>query len=391
MLLQQMIKQPMTSSQMLVCDPFRLPNQEELVKEVIGLANADVEGPRYILFGINPGAMDGNRVVGIGDEAMADLKKAHRLVSSLIEPIVHLAFIYDRINNKLVGALEIDGCDEGPYAVGKDSAGELASGQCWIRDGRELREADIADLTPATEPLESEELIEPPPMRVGFNDELDRDLLEMDILDSSDPPFVKELEKAGKPKNIKQTIKETVGTMTMQILNLARGREAASGGNSPEPGTGEHTNILKASESMFSAAQNHYFFEEKALQINLSVCNDGEESLKEASIELVLPKVPDFDVADRIYFSPFDKRSQHQVENLGYPAVEHRGEGIIVRAKLGALNPGTPKQAFERPLRLAVGPAMVGRKVAIIYTIRSKNEQVLAEGRLKIVFGRILE
>jgi hypothetical protein len=391
MLLQQMIKQPMTSSQMLVCDPFRLPDAEELVKEVIGLANADVEGPRYILFGVNPGAMDGNRVVGIGDEAMADLKKAHRLLSSLIEPIVHLAFIFDRINNKLVGALEIDGCDEGPYAVGKDSAGELASGQCWIRDGRELREADIADLTPAPEPDESEELIEPPPMRVGFNDDLNRGQLEMDILDSSDPPFVKELEKAGKPKNISQTIKDKVGTMTMQILNLGRAREAASGGNPGEPGTGEHTNILKASESMFSAAQNHYFFEEKALQINLSVCNDGEEGLNEAIIELGIPKLPDFDVADRIYFSPFDKRSQHEVENLGYPAVEHRGGAILVRAKLGVLKPGTPKQAFERSLRLAVGPAMVGKKVAIIYTIRAKNEQVLAEGRLKIVFGNILK
>ena len=391
MLLQQLIKQPMTSSQMLVCDPFRLPDQEQLVKEVIGLANADVEGPRYILFGINPGAMDGNRVVGIKDDAMADLKKAHRLVSSLIEPIVHLAFIYDRINNKLVGALEIDGCDEGPYAVGKDSEGGLASGQCWIRNGRELREADAADLAPAVEAEESEELIEPPPMRVGFNDELDCDLLEMDILDSSDPPFAEELEKAGKPKNIKQAIKDTVGTMTMQILNMGRGREGASGGKSGERGTGEHTNILKASESMFADAQNHYFFEEKALQMNLSVCNDGEESLKEASIELGIPKLPDFDVADRIYFSPFDKRSQHQIENLGYPAVKHRAGGILVRAKLGALSPGTPKHAFERPLRLAVGPAMVGKKVGIIYTIRAKNEQILAEGRMKIVFGKILE
>ena len=42
---------------MVVCDPFREQDQEELVKEVIGLANADVDGPRYILFGINAGAM----------------------------------------------------------------------------------------------------------------------------------------------------------------------------------------------------------------------------------------------------------------------------------------------------------------------------------------------
>ena len=394
MLLQQLIQQPMTSSKMLVCDPFRLPDQEQLVKEVIGLANADVEGPRYILFGINAGAMEGNPVVGIADDAMADLKKAHRLVSSLIEPIVQLAFIYDRINNKLVGALEIDGCDEGPYAVGEDSSGSLASGQSWVRDGRELREADVADLAPAVKPEDSDEadeLIDPPPLRVGFNDELDCDLLEMDILDCSDPPFVEELEKAGKPRDIKQTIKDTVGTMTTHILKLGRGRKATSSAKSGELGTGEHTNILKASESMFADAQNHYFYEEKALQLNLSVCNDGEQSLKVASIELGIPKIPDFDVADRIYISPFDKRSQYEVDNLGYPEVERRGNSILVRATLGALDAGTPKQAFKSALRLAVGPAMVGRKVGILYTLRGKNEQILAEGRLKIVFGKILE
>ncbi|MCH7636438.1 MAG: hypothetical protein IIA12_02065, partial [Proteobacteria bacterium] len=117
MILTQLLQQPTTSSKLLVCDPFRVPDQEELVKEVIGLANADVDGPRYILFGANPGAMEGSGVVGIAESAMADLKKAHRLLSVLIEPVVHLAFIFDRINGKLVGALEIDGCDEGPYVV----------------------------------------------------------------------------------------------------------------------------------------------------------------------------------------------------------------------------------------------------------------------------------
>jgi len=379
---------------MLVCDPFRLPDQEQLVKEVIGLANADVDGPRYILFGINAGAMDANQVVGIGDDDMADLKKAHRLVSSLIEPIVHLAFIYDRINNKLVGALEIDGCDEGPYAVCKDSSGDLASGQCWVRDGRNLREADVADLAPATEPEDSEEpdeLIEPPPMRVGFNDELDCELLELDIPDCSDPPFVEELQKASKPRDLKQTIRDTVGTMTSKVLKLAAGRKAASGAKSEEHGTGEHTGIIQASGSLFGDAQNHYFFEEKALQLNLSVCNDGEQSLKEVSIELGIPKLPDLDVADRMYISPFDKRSQNEVDNLGYPEVERCGKGILVRDTLGALDPGAPKQAFKSALRLAVGPAMVGKKVAVNYTLRGRNEQTLAEGRLKIVFGKILE
>ena len=97
MLLKELIQQPITSSKLLVCDPFRMTGKEELVKEVIGLANARVDGPRYILFGVNPGAMEGSKLVGIDENVMADLRKAHRHISELIEPIVSLAFIYDRI------------------------------------------------------------------------------------------------------------------------------------------------------------------------------------------------------------------------------------------------------------------------------------------------------
>ncbi len=73
MLLNQLLQQPSTSSKQLVCDPFKEPDKEELVKEVIGLANADVDGPRYILFGVNSAAMEGTGIVGIDESAMASL------------------------------------------------------------------------------------------------------------------------------------------------------------------------------------------------------------------------------------------------------------------------------------------------------------------------------
>ena len=188
MLLKKLLQQPKTSSKLLVCDPFREQDPEELVKEVIGLANADVDGPRYILFGINSGAMAGDGIVGIAESAMADLKKAHRLLSALIEPVLHLVFIYDRINGKLVGTLEIDGCDDGPYVVGQDFSDKLSRGQCWIRDGFELRAVDSTNLAeistpePAKQPAKA---AKPPPITVGFNDQPDCKLLEMSVPDTS--------------------------------------------------------------------------------------------------------------------------------------------------------------------------------------------------------------
>ena len=390
MLLKQLIQQPTTSSKLLVCDPFRMPDPAELVKEVVGLANADVDGPRYILFGINAGAMEGSRIVGIDESTAADLKKAHRLISTQVEPVISLAFVYDRIDNKLVGALEIDGSDEGPFIVGKDFSEELASGQTWIREGRELRSVDVADLASAdphdsTEVIDEADLVELteiPSIDVGFNDESDCKYIELDIPDTSDPPFANEKDDVKKRKDLKETFRDKVNTVTTQILRLARGRSQDS---DPE----SSTDVVKAAQDVCSDADNHYYYEEKALQVNFTVCNNGAQSVRDLHVKLGFPRVTDFDIADRIYVSPFDKRSAVEIKNLGYPTVEHTDKGTFVRERIEVLDPAAPKRVFKSSVRMAVGPRMENRKLAILYSLHTKDKQRIGEGRLKIKFGKV--
>ncbi len=139
---------------------------------------------------------------------------------------------------------------------------------------------------------------------------------------------------------------------------------------------------------MFADADNHYYYEEKALQLNLIVSNDGAETVRDVNIELGFPRLPDFDVADHLYISPFDKRSQHELKNLGYPTVRREDAAIIVRSSIRVLAPDSPESAFRCALRMAVGPGMQGKKIAIHYTLRGQNEQEFGKGRLKIIFGK---
>jgi hypothetical protein len=376
MLLRQLLEYPKSSSKLLVYDPFRKLDREELVKEVIGLANADVDGPRNILFGVNAGAIEGRGIVGIAESAMADLKKSHRLISALIEPVLHLAFIYDRINGKLVGTLEIDGCDDGPYVVGQDFSENLSRGHSWIREGRELRVVDSTDLAQfsarkeADQPTKAAEIptkaAEAPVITVGFNDDLDCQLLEMPVPDTSDPPFAQD----------KREIKQ----------HLVRAPNHDSVAESDEYDTDTQTDLFRETGVLFDNAENYYYLEEKALKLNLTVCNEGTEGIEGVSIELGFPRVPDFDVADQLYMSPFDKRPSYEVKNQGYPKVEHRDSAIMVSSSLGALAPDRPAMAFKCALRLAVGPRMVRRKLAILYELRGQNGQSLGKGRLKIRF-----
>ncbi len=389
MLLKQLIQQPSTSSNLLVCDPFRMTGKEEMVKEVIGLANARVDGPRYILFGVNPGAMEGSKIVGIDEGAIADLKKAHRHISELIEPAVSLAFIYDKFGGKLVGALEISDCDEGPFVVGQDYSRELSRGKSWIREGRELREVDIAELARVdspepTEVIDEAELIDPlavPDIDVGFNDDPDSKVIQLSIPDTSDPPFANEILDAGDNKDLKQTIRDAVNTVTTRILKLARKSPGESDPNSS-------TDVVRAAQDLCSDADNHYYYEQKALQLNLMACNKGTHSVRDVRIELGFPIVEGFDIADRIYANPFDKRAQAEVKKLGYPKVEHRNNAIFVRDTIGVLEPNSPVPALKCALRMAVGPAMQNRKLAILYTLRRQDQNV-GQGRLKIEFGKV--
>lgn len=388
MLLKRLLNSPGTSSNLLVWEPFRDVDRQELVTEVIGLANADVDGPRYILFGVNPGTVEGDGVIGIPESAAGDLKKAHRLVSTLVEPALDLAFIYDSINGKLIGALEIDGCDFGPYFVGQDFSATLSRGQCWIRDGRELRAVERAELLAGAPPETPEKPALSPEqvdVLVGFSDQPDCQYLELPIPDTSNPPFAEEQGHTTRSSTIAQVIKDTVGTMTTQILRLGQG-------GAPNPNGAADVAVTGATGDagrIFADAQNHYYFEERAVKVDFCIHNSGEAAIEDAKIEFGFPRIPDFDVADRIYVSPFDKRSPNEIRNMGYPEVEGRDSAIFVRSEIESLAPGNTRPALRCALRMAVGPGMQAKKLGIQYVLRGPDNKTLSKGGLKIRFGQV--
>lgn len=384
MLLKQMLVAPTTSSGFVVFDAFQSVDREILVREVIGVANAQVDGPRHILFGVNPGAVEGKKIVGISETDLAELKRAHRFISSLVEPTLDLAFIFDRIDGKLVGALEIDGCDFGPYFVAQDLGDDLYRGACWQRDGRDLVEATRHDLQRGGREVTLEQSADAPPgdivLSVGFGNDSDCKIIDVAIPDSSNPPFAADEGHSGdttKSTNLAQSLKETVSTMTTQMLNIARSKKAGSADSSDPDATGEH---------IAEAARNHYFYEECAAKVDLCIRNDSDVDIEDLVVEVGAPRMPGFDVSDRIYTSPFDKRAASAASKIKYPAVEHRSDAIFVKGTIASLKGKTTQPLFETSLRLAVGPKAARRKLALQYVLRDSDGRRIGDGRLKIRF-----
>ena len=385
MLLKQLLQQPKFAANLLFRNPFREAASEQLVKEVIALANADVEGPRYIVFGVNLATMQGSGVVGISESAMADLKKAHRAVSALVEPLVHLAFIYDKIEGRLVGALEIDGCDDAPYAVRQD-AKPLTAGQSWIIENRTLRAIGADDLERIRARTARRQTWE---VAVGFDGQPDCDLLKVDVPDRSNPPSIHERHAAKKSFDWKKAAKDAVGTMNTRVLRLMHTREHGPDAKFDNRGLETLIGIFEGAGKDHTDADNHYIFEEKALRLNLTVRNKGQERLDDVTLELVLPRAADFSVADRLYADPKDKQAQLRAQVAGYPEVQCGKDDFRVHAALGNVEPNRTVHAFRCPLRLVVGPKMEGQKVAILYRLRARNRGGFCRGRLKLEFRKL--
>jgi hypothetical protein len=376
MLLKELLERPRPASNLRLYDPFRDLDHDELVDAVVDFANANLDGQRHILFGVNAGAVEGTGVVGIKESAMAQLKKAHRLFSAGIDPALEVAFMFDKIHGKLVGALEIDGCDNGPYAIDPDFFDTLAIDQAALKESA------------AAKNNRADEAAEPIPVSVTFTEPPGSELLELPVPDTSNPPSAREKQPTKQGIDWKKALRDTVETVNTGIFNLTHGRQQGADARSDKSRVETLRDKLDGADKQFVDANNYYFFEEKAVKVNLTVCNKDVVGIEGATIEISLPRSEDFDVADRVYSRPDDDSPLKEADMCTYPEVRRGKGGIWVRGSLGLLVPDKPKPAFESALRLAVGPSMAGRKVGLSWAIRGQDKKVLDKGTLKIRFAR---
>jgi hypothetical protein len=386
LLLQELLQTPEISPNILFWNSLEEQTGEHLIQEVIGLANAAVDGPRYIFFGVNTGSREGEGIVGISENTIASLKKARRIILRHVKPVLELAFIFDRIEGKLVGVLEIDGCDNAPYVVRKDFSDTLSGGQCWVREGSKLR---------AVDPLEAEQIRNrgarehPVLVKIGFYEQPECELLELTVPDTSNPPSSREQTEIKEALDWKEKAHETLGTINTHISRLLHVRE--HGPDAPFDDRGVDTlNELQSNmegEEDLADADNYYYFEEQALKLNLVACNTGKHRLRNTSIKLVFPRSRDFDVVDHLYTSPDDTRSQHEIDMADYPEVQQLDDTVIVHTVLGDLERNVPRPLFSSALRLAVKPEVRGKEVSIKYSLKANNKNSDVSGRLKIKFS----
>jgi hypothetical protein len=131
---------------------------------------------------------------------------------------------------------------------------------------------------------------------------------------------------------------------------------------------------------------DYYFFEARAIKLSLSMVNTGHAPLENVRIMLSLPWAAYFRVADRLHGPPTKPITRKESELRGYPAVQRYQSVVQVKSSFSMVEPDVVTPVFEQALRIAVGPELAGKKVALRYAIQADGLGVPEEGTLKILF-----
>ena len=115
---------------------------EDLLKDVIGMANAKISGPRYIVFGVKENTNQIKELFSIQEPI--DAATYQEIILENIEPnlVCHLNYVH--YEGKLLAILEIPEPQEQPYML-KKQYGSLHKGYCYVRKGSKNEHATRAD------------------------------------------------------------------------------------------------------------------------------------------------------------------------------------------------------------------------------------------------------
>jgi predicted HTH transcriptional regulator len=104
------------------------------LKDIVALANADVEGTRLIIIGIKHKPNSQREIVPISKDDFVDQATYQQLVRENIEPELMITYDPYEYKGSLIGIIRLSDCSKRPYMLKKDFS-TLKKGDCFIRRG----------------------------------------------------------------------------------------------------------------------------------------------------------------------------------------------------------------------------------------------------------------
>jgi len=366
-------------------DAYGSDGIRRFLRDVLAMANADVDGNRYIVTGVAFNKKDQKLLKSIDRSDFSGKPSYQSLVNDFIEPPVRVRYQPVSIDGKRVGVYEISACRDRPYMMRADYSEKLRRGDAYIRVGNAPVKMGRRQLQELFE-LKFHHSVSAENIEIGFPGEIIHKDLHVPVVDLSHMPSAIAGAKLRQLLDIREKYTNSGSTTVMARLTHAR----LFGSDSPYEDRDAQELITEMAEirEKHKNEDDHFLFETKATNLQLVVYNQGEESIQNASLSLVMPNHNSFYVAKRLPKLPRDDRwvDRGPAEHSEYATVNLKDDSVHVSNTLGDISTDAPVQVFETPLRICVGQELKGRKLGIRYSLFGSNLRRPAKGKLRVIF-----
>jgi hypothetical protein len=339
----------------------------DLLRDLIGLANASVQGPRFLVLGVRD-VVGGDRVIaGLTAEKWNEWRaKLPALIDGATEPPLDVTVRTLQIDNKIVGALCLTACADQPYLVSGKSHADLAAGAGWLRRGphlfpllrQDLQRMFEAKLAGAVSSID---------VKIGFAGDEPRSEIALPVLRLERLPSAVAAKKLGKVLKAKQDSRSMGRTQT-DLVRLVHTR--VFGVDRPYQSHSDDSLRMQIDSSKhdYRPADEHYAFEVRAHRLDVVVHNPGRVALDNATIRMTMPRIAGAGVAERLCAAP-----GAPAPSSGYPRVKVSSRTISIEADVGSLPAGGIVSVFEHAPRFWARPAAAGKTIPVTVTLHARE------------------
>jgi hypothetical protein len=366
-------------------DAYGGENIRRFLRDVLAMANAAVDGSRYIVTGVTFNK-DNQKLIKTIDRSDFSGKPSYQsLVNDFIEPPVRVRYQPVNIDGKRVGVYEISDCSDRPYMMRADFSEKLRRGDAYVRVDNAAVKMGRRQMQEMFE-RKFRHSVSADNIEIGFPGEIIHKDLEVPAVDLSEMPSAIAGSKLRQLLDIREKYTNSGSTTVMARLTHAR----LFGSDSPYEDRDAEELVKEMAEirNKHKYDDDHFLFETKMTKLQLVVYNQGEEPIQNASLSLVMPNHNSFYVASRLPKIPRDDRwiDRGPAEHSEYPTVNLKDDSVHVSNTLGDISTDAPVQVFEAPLRICIGQELKGRKLGIRYSLFGSNLRRPAKGKLRLIF-----
>ena len=357
------------------------------LRDVLAMANASVEGPRYIVVGAE---FDGNgrkRVYKVNPEDFTGKPSYQSLANEYIEPALRIRYEPVTVDGKKIGVFEIGDSQDRPYMMRIDYSEKLRRGDAYMRINDaaiKLGRRQLQDLFER----KFRDSVSAGDIEVGFPGEIIHKDLTLKCFDLAQLPSAEAGGKLAELIKIQSAARDHDSTNVMARLTHARlyGTDDPYVDRSPDELKVEMRQIRRK----YRNEDLHYLYETNGEHVQLVVCNQGQEPILDASLSIVMPNHNEFHVADRLPSVPtrngFIERTPDEIS--AYPSVSLKEDSVQITSKVGDIPVGEPIEIFNSPLRVCVGKSLRGKRFGMRFSLHGQNLRAPAKGKLRLIFAK---